>query len=274
MGITWESHDAVVTNIEDDEKSGKIKCSCVSLLGDEETELPMWIPPVLDWGFFFIPNVGEIIELQVATSSDEDESSGQMAIDNLDIRWRGKRYYTDDEVENDNAPTPIHPDFLSNYGKRRGFSTPHGHIFLFDDDPKNPTVQMTFQKTAMEIGKAPEAPDVSRLEFESDGSFKLTLLEKTTLRLQTVDKKFTIGIDGGAALEISEKDANTVTKLGDGAVSAAIADNLKTYIDNQVKVQIDAHVHPDAMGGTGVPTTQMPAYASNITSTKLKFPNG
>jgi hypothetical protein len=274
VAVIWEKHDAIVTSNEDDQQIGRIKCACLSLLGDEDTELPMWIPPVLEWGFFMIPDVGENVELEIAASSDQDESNGQMSIDNLDVRWRGKRYYTVDEPENNNKPTQIHPDFKANYGKRRGFATPHGHIFLFDDDEKNPTIQLTFQKPTIEIGKTPKASDVSRLEIESDGSLKVTLLEKTTLSLQTDGKKFTIGIDGGASLEITEKDANTTTKIGDGAVSAAIADNLKTYIDNSVKVYLDAHTHPDAFGGTGAPVTQMPAYASNITSTKLKFPNG
>ncbi len=275
MGVVWEKHDAVVTANEDDENRGRIRVACVSLLGDEETELPMWVNPVLEWGFFYVPDIGEIVEVEVAVSSDEDEANGQMGIDNMDIRWRGKRYYTNDEPDDENTkPTIIHPDFLSNYGKRRGFSTPHGHIFMFDDDPNNPAVQLTLQKTPMEVGTSPTAADVSRLEFESDGSFKITLLENTTLRLQTDGKKFTIGIDGGASLEVTEKDANAIATIGDGAVSASIAENLKTYIDTSVKIHVDSHVHPDAMGGTGPPTTQMPAYDDAITSSHLKFPDG
>jgi hypothetical protein len=274
VSVIWEKHDAIVTANEDDEQRGRIKVACVALLGDEETELPMWIDPIFDWGVFSVPDIGEIIELDVAVSSDEDEINGQMSIDNLDAHWRGKRYYTVDEPENNNKATQIHPDFKSNYGKRRGFATPHGHIFMFDDDPKNPTVQMTFQKSAIQIGKTPLPADISRLEFEKDGSFKLTLLEQTTLHLQTDGKKFIINIDGGTSLEITEKDLDTVATIGDGAVSAAIAENLKTYIDNSVKMTYDVHVHPTAMGNSGPPAVALPAYDAAITSGHLKFPDG
>jgi hypothetical protein len=275
MSIVWEKYDATVTVNEDDENRGRIRVACVGLLGDEEIELPMWVEPVLEWGFFLIPNVGETVEIEAAVSSDEDEINGQFSIDNLDIRWRGKRSYTIDEPENENIePTPIHPDFLSNYGKRRGFSTPHGHIVMFDDDPKNPTLQITFQKTAMEVGTPPEASDYSRLEFEKDGSLKVALLETTTLHLQTEGKKLKIEIDGGDSLEIAGKNSDTVAKIGDGVVSAPIAENLKNYIDNSVKIHVDGHIHPTAMGNSGTPITQMPAYDDSITSSHLKFPNG
>jgi hypothetical protein len=275
MSIVWEKYDATVTVNEDDENRGRIRVACVGLLGDEEIELPMWVEPVLEWGFFLIPNVGETVEIEAAVSSDEDEINGQFSIDNLDIRWRGKRSYTIDEPENENIePTPIHPDFLSNYGRRRGFSTPHGHIVMFDDDPKNPTLQITFQKTAMEVGTPPEASDYSRLEFEKDGSLKVALLETTTLHLQTEGKKLKIGIDGGDSLEIAGKNSDAVAKIGDGAVSAPIAENLKNYIDNSVKIHVDGHIHPTAMGNSGTPITQMPAYDDSITSSHLKFPNG
>jgi hypothetical protein len=275
MSIIWEKYDATVTANEDDENRGRIRVACVGLLGDEEIELPMWVEPVLEWGFFLVPNVGEIVEIEAATDSDEDEINGQFSIDNLDIRWRGKRSYTIDEPENENIePTPIHPDFLSNYGKRRGFSTPHGHIIMFDDDPNNPTLQLTFQKTAMEVGIPPEASDYSRLEFEKDGSLKVALLETTTLHLQTEGKKLKIEIDGGESLEIAGKDSDTVATIGDGVVSGTIAENLKNYIDNSVKIHVDGHIHPTAMGNSGTPVTQMPAYDDSITSSHLKFPNG
>lgn len=275
MGIIWEKYDATVTVNEDDEQRGRIKVACAGLLGDEDTELPMWVEPVLDWGWFYVPDVGETVEVEVAVSSDEDESYGQMGIDNLNIRWRNKRYYTVDEPENENtSPTIIHPDFKSNYGKCRGFATPHGHIFMFDDSSNEPNVKLTFQKKPLKVGESPEASDISRLEFESDGSFKITLLENTILHLQTDGKKLSININGGAGLEISESNSDAVATVGDGAVSAAIAENLKTYIDNQVKLHADTHVHSTAMGLSGPASTPMQAYDDSITSSHLKFPNG
>lgn len=275
MGVIWEKYDAIVTSNDDDEKRGRIKVACVGLMGDEDTELPMWIEPIFDWGWFYVPDIGEIVEIEVVVSSDEDEINGQMGIDNLSARWRNKRYNTIDEPEDDNTtPTPIHPNFLDNYGKRRGFSTPHGHTFIFDDTSNSPIIQLTLQKTKLEVGETPEAADISRLEFESDGSFKLTLLENTTLHLQTAGKKLSIGIDGGVGLVISEKDSDAVATIGDGAVSGVIAENLKTYIDNAVKLHADSHIHPTAMGDSGTAKTQMDAYDDAITSSHLKFPDG
>lgn len=275
MGVTWEKYDATVTVNEDDENRGRIKVACVGLLGDEETELPMWVDPVFDWGWFYVPDVGETVEVEAAVSSDEDEANGQMSIDNLNIRWRNKRSYTDDIPQNpDTQATPIHPDLLENYGKRRGFATPHGHVFLFDDSPSSPTIQLTFQKTPIQVGTPPLPMMFSRLEFESDGSLKATLLDKTVLHLQTDGKKLVVEIDGGAGMELAGKDAQAVATIGDGGKSAVIAEALKTYIDSQIKVKYDAHIHTTAMGNSGPPAEALPAYDDAITSTHLKFPDG
>jgi len=275
MGVTWEKYDATVTVNEDDETRGRIKVACAGLLGDEETELPMWVDPVFDWGWFYVPDVGETVEVEACVASDEDEVNGQMSIDNLNIRWRNKRSYTDDVPQNTDAKaTPIHPDLLENYGKRRGFATPHGHVFMFDDDASAPTIQLTFQKTPIQVGTPPLPIAFSRLEFEADGSLKATLLDKTVLHLQTDGKKFVIEIDGGAGMEVADKDANAVATIGDGAKSAVIAEELKAYIDSSVKVHADSHQHPTAMGLSGVAATQMDAYDDAITSTHLKIPDG
>ena len=93
MSINIAKYWATVTNNVDPENRGRISVACVGLLGDEETELPMFVEPVHDWGWFYIPDVGELVEIEVIESSDEDEQHGQMSIDNLDIKWRSKRDY-------------------------------------------------------------------------------------------------------------------------------------------------------------------------------------
>ncbi len=275
MGVITERYPATVTANNDDEQRGRIKVACAQLLGDEDTELPMWIEPVFDWGWFYVPDVGETIDVIIITGSDDDESYGQMSIDNLDIHWDGNRYFTDQAPENENtAPTPVHPDFIESYGKRRGFTTPNGHVFMFDDTADAQTIQLTWSKEKPEPGVAATPEASSRLEFEADGSLKITLLNKNTIHFKAEDNQLTIGIDEGAAVDISGKDADTVTILGDGGKSAVIAEALKNYIDNTVKIHVDIHAHTDSMGGTGPPTTQLTAYDDAITSTKLLFPNG
>lgn len=275
MGIVWEKYDATVTVNEDDENRGRIKVVCAGLLGDEETELPMWVEPVFDWGWFYVPDVGEIVEVEACVGSDEDEVYSQMSIDNLDVRWKNKRYHTNEVPENpDTKATIIHPDFLENYGKRRGFATPHGHVFLFDDDPNNPTVQLTFRKSEHQVAVPILPTDFSRLEFEPDGSFKITLLDTTKLHLQTEGKKLIVEIDGGSSLSIEEKDADTIATIGDGSKSVAIAEALKDYIDSSVKAEFDAHIHPTAMGNSGPPVTPLTGYDDTITSSHVKIPDG
>lgn len=53
--MTIERHDATVTNNGVKQLDGSIKVKCVGLLGDEDSELPMWIRPVFDWGWFYVP---------------------------------------------------------------------------------------------------------------------------------------------------------------------------------------------------------------------------
>lgn len=156
--IITERHPAVVTSTDDPEKRGRVRVACAALMGDEETELPMWVEPVLDWGWFYVPDVGEQIEIEVTTSAPEDERPGQASIDGLNMNWNGARYYGNSDSDN---PTNIHEDFKKNYGKRRGFATPGGHILLFDDTDKSRRVTLTW---------ADGAGKFSYFGFDEDGS--------------------------------------------------------------------------------------------------------
>lgn len=272
--INEETYTATVTSNDDPEKRGRIKVACAGLLGDEDTELPMYVEPCLDWGWFYVPDIGETVDVVVVSSSDSDESRGQMSIDNLDIRWKGQRHYTVDEPENDNTTaTQVHPDLKTNYGKRRGFATPHGHTVIFDDTKGSPAIQLTFSKEKLAIGDQVDETNVSRIEIEPDGSFKLNLLGKHTLHLQTEGNKLLLNIDSGSSLEITGKDADTTMKVGDGSVSVAIAEALQNYIDNTVKLWADTHIHNTAMGPSSPATAPLTAYDTAITSTKVTIPD-
>jgi len=274
MAVTEETYPATVTANNDDEQRGRIRVACVALLGDEETELPMWVEPVLDWGFFIVPDVGETVDIAVVTDSDEDEIRGQMSLDNLDIRWKGQRYYTNDEPENENTvATVVHPDFKTAYGKRRGFATPHGHTMVFDDTPDAPGMALTFSKEKLAVGADVDATNVTRIEIQADGSVKVNIFDKHSITFASEDGKLTVGIDGGAGLQLANKDADATLKVGDGAVGVAIAPTLKTYIDSVVKVHADTHIHPDAMGGTGTIAAPIDGYDDAITSNKLTIPD-
>lgn len=254
MTATIERFDATVTNNGEERMDGYIKVSCVGLLGDEDSEVPHWVRPTFDWGWFYVPNVDEIVEIEVHTSSDQDEIEGQFSIDNLDIQWRAKRAY--------NEATPIHEDFTAEaYGKRRGFATPAGHIFLFDDSD-----------TAQVYLTCVSAEGNSTVMLGDDGTMKLSIMDgKHSFHLK--DGEINIQLAEGANLTLADKDADANFTLGDGAVSATIAETMSALWDAMVNT-FAAHTHVDAMGGTGpVNSGPMDAWDPQINSTKMKIPD-
>ena len=265
MGTTSERYDAVVKKNQDKEQRGRIRVACAGLLGNEKSELPMWIRPAYDWGWFYVPDIDEQVEIEIKTDSDIDEMRGQTSLADADVEWRGKRHYSDEAKH----PTPIHDDFKTNYGKRRGFNTPSGHVLLFDDTEGETKVYLTWSKE--------EDGDISQMLFDTDGSVKLTMTDKSTLHLK--DNEVEIKLDGnGAGFKVTGKDASTVAVVGNGAVHAAIAEHLQTMW-GLLKTQcdlFDAHLHTTPVGGSGppVPLLVCPAWASNIKSGKLSFPDG
>lgn len=215
-GTITERYTATVTSTEDEENRGRIKVACAQLLGDEDSELPDFIEPSLDWGWFVVPDVGEQVEIEVVTGTETDESPGQGLLEGGtdNVRWRMVRPYTDEELdgESTNIPAPIHPEFVAeNYGKRRGFATPAGHILLFDDTEGATKIFLTWVKELSEPDQAlkTDPANITQVLIDVDGSFKVTTLEKTFLHLKPVDD--------GNGLEISLNEANDVLKLdGDG----------------------------------------------------------
>jgi hypothetical protein len=254
-----ERYDATVTNNGEERKDGYIKVTCVGLLGDEDSEVPHWVRPVNDWGWFYVPNVDDIVEIEVETSSDRDEVEGQFSIDNLDVQWRTKRIYGES--------TPIPADFTDEaYGKRRGFATPLGHIFLFDDTPDAPKVYLTWNKgTTSSDGN-------STIMFDSDGTVKISIFGgKHYIHLK--DNEYKLQLDDGVGVVVTDKDSDATFKLGDGAVSSAISETLETLWNN-MRSTFGTHTHADAMGGTGPPNSgPMDAWDAQIKSAKMKFPN-
>lgn len=273
MSVISERYEALVTNNEDDEQRGRIKVACVGLLGDEEAELPMWVEPALDWGFFFVPDVGEIVEVEVVTHTEQDEHFGQSSIDNLDIRWHGTRYYTEGDGDQ-TEPRAVHNDFVAeNYGKRRGFATPAGHILMFDDTEGKTKVVLTWVQEIVEQGEAPEETKISQLIIDTDGTIKLGVLGKHFIHLK--ENEVEIQLDEGANLKLSNKDADAEAILGDGAVKVAIADHLEALYGD-LKTYIEGAIVPTGMGPSG--TVQAgsgpaPSWDSNINSSKLSVPD-
>ena len=97
--LSTATYPAKVPFNQDPDKRGVIRVACVGLMGEEDTEVPVDVEPVHDWGWFYVPDIGEIVEIECTEGSDEDEQHGQMSIDNCDLKWRSARHYGNDEGE-------------------------------------------------------------------------------------------------------------------------------------------------------------------------------
>lgn len=210
-----ERYEAVVSNNEDEEQRGRIEVTCPGLMGDEETVLPVWVEPAHDWGWFYVPDVGEQVEIEVITKSDLDEAPGQSILENPVPTWRSKRPPTDvelEDTEDGSEARPIHDDFIStNYAKRRGFTTPWGHVLLFDDTEGDPRIYLTHMGEQLPVGEAPEPEKFTRVEIEPDGSLKVAFLNKHMVHLTTEKGNLRIALDGepGSEKHTIEFDAET-----------------------------------------------------------------
>jgi hypothetical protein len=127
--------------------------------------------------------------------------------------------------------------------------------------------------------------------------------EKYSLAIDPAAKTFTLRLDNGSALTVTDKDGNAVLQLGDGAVKATREDLLNT-LWGQLKTYLDAHTHPEialraALGVAGAdptllslaplaaaalaaasgslptpPAAPSPSWDSSVGSNKLTFPAG
>lgn len=247
-----ETYPAVVTSNEDPEFRGRIRVACAALMGDEESELPHWVEPIFNWGWFYIPDVGELIEIEVTTSSDEDESFEQFSIDNLSPRWRGDRFYGNEEGE---SPSPIPNDFSTNYGKRRGFATPGGHILIFDDTDGKRSVSLTWTN---------ESGDQSLMTFDNDGSFKVSTHTGHVLFMDAAAGELSITDSNGNKINCNSTGVSIESaKIQLGGTSLTEALIFGTTFINSI---YNTHTHPTGVGPSGPPTTPAP---SSVLSTKV-----
>lgn len=240
--MNYEKHKAIVVANKDEKQLGRIQVACAGILGDEETAIPEWIPPVLDWGWFYIPDIGEIVEIEMNVSDATDEIEGQSSIDGMDLHWRGKRFYTGANMEPNNESRQIDDTFLTNYPKRRGFVTPMGHILYFDDTSGSQKIEIIWK----------DGTDTQSVSMDSDG-------------IKIKDKQGSeIHIDGTGGVTVTSTDftaKTTTVNLVDGADQSVVrGEDLLTWLN--------AHTHPTGMGPSSTPTT--PALPADFLSSAAK----
>lgn len=263
--LVVEYYPARVTANDDPDKRGRVRVSCVGLLGDDEADLPMWVEPALDWGWFYVPDVGEIIEVSAVTGSAQDESIGQMSLDNLDIKWHGARFYNSDA----DTPTPINDAFTSsNYGKRRGFATPFGHYLVFDDTEDSPEITLTWTSK-----KNPGANDITQVDINKNGEVTITVLGQHSILLKPDQMNVQLN---GASMNLQSHAGNTTLAIGDGAKHVAIVEYLETLYGN-LKSYIENAFVNTGMGPSSTITAAngpAPSWDASIKSTKVTIPDG
>lgn len=212
--VVTETYPATVVGTDDPQQRGRIRVACAALLGDESAALPMWIEPVLDWGWFTVPDVGEIVDIEVATGSTEDEQQGQVSIDNLDAKWRGGRYYGGAESD---TSRDVADEFKQNYGKRRGFATPGGLILFFDDTDDSRQISLTWNDGQNPLG-------FSHMSIDKDGSViwgtktgHLLTMNAKTGELSLIDQHGNSYSSNENGLKLIDKFSN-ILEFKDGVV--------------------------------------------------------
>lgn len=268
-----ESHIGTVVANQDPELRGRIKCACAGILGSEDEALPMWIPPIAEWGWFFVPDIGELVELEMIASESDDESFQMASIANHDIRWRGRHWSPLGEGENARA---IPEDFKTNYSKRRGFTTPRGHVFFFDDTKGKEKINLMWAG-----GSGDKADKFAYMSFDEDGSWLVSNKNGSLLYFNAKDNESS-WIDqfgnslrmGETGIAMTDKFSNVIEMkdgvvqiLSAGAVTVSCKDatidagNIELAppaVDHMLKGEtfmalFAAHIHPSGMGPTGPP---------------------
>lgn len=277
--IRSEKHIAVVANTDDPEKRFRIKVKCAALLGSEDTVLNRWVEPAFGWGMILLPDVGEQVEIEIYSGSDKDEVEGQSFLENPDIRWRGTRYQGPDAYEGMFTDT--------NYGKRRGFVTPAGHILMFDDTEGAEKINLVWHNAENGYAMFSMNEDGSIILANKNGS--MLYLNADAGELALIDENGNSISYASTGIKIIDASGNIV-ELKDGAVQvlgqSAVTISCKDAVIDAGKVQIggqpltepavlgamfstlfSGHIHPTPVGPSGPPAPGVPIPVVNTLST-------
>ena len=158
----------------------------------------------------------------------------------------------------------------------------HGSYFGLDKDGNY--VVDTTEAYAGEDYNEGKQPDPAN--NADTGNYNIKLAKDSTL---------TVEIEGGDNIKLELKDGDAKLTLGDGAVSAMIAETFESFWNTEIKPLFDAfdlHVHnqhlyvapliplpgqPIPVVGTpgdAAPKVVLPVYKPAITSSKVTFPDG
>jgi len=215
----------VVTNVEDPEQRGRIKARCPGLVRTDR-ELPYWIEPCFPYvssklaGWFFPPDEGDQVELEVTDSMKSDEMPGESSLVAPNARYRAALY---------NEAQQLPDDFKTNYPKRRGIRTPAGNILLFDDT---------------------EGQEQALLQDKSGNSL---LLSTNGVKVLSKDGHYIEWKASGIEMEAAG------IKVGAGATEHLVkGETLVNWITSTLIPIFSGHVHPTAAPGPPSPPSPPP----------------
>jgi hypothetical protein len=234
MTTFFERHPAVVADTNDPDQRFRIKVKCAALTGNEDNVYPDWLEPKIAWGFVLLPDVGEQVEAEWAASSSRDEAPGQTFMISPQVYWTGNRFF---------SPT-VTPDemFTTNYGKRRGFCTPGGHVLAFDDTESARKINLVWHSGDSTY---------SMFSIDEDGSIILINQNGAMIYLNAASKQFaaidefgnsiTMDING---IRLVDKSSNIIEMKGGTTPTiqilsqSAVTLSCKDAVINAGKVQL------------------------------------
>jgi hypothetical protein len=224
------------------------------------------------WGWFSLPDVGEVVEIEAVTGATDDEQFAQSSISNMDLKYRTNRYYGNAET---GTPRPIPEDFTAtNYGKRRGFATPKGHIMLFDDTDDDERVSITWTN-----GVDADEQKFCYIGIDKDGTVIVGNANGTLMSLDAKNSQLLLIDEFSNAVTLDESGIHIIDTFGqsidmsDGSIQLA-ADAVTVSCKNATidAGQVDLasgtepvllgrtfldlfsnHIHPTGMGPSGAP---------------------
>jgi len=200
-----------------------------------------------------VPDIGELVEIVAVTGASDDEQPGTISIVSMNLRWRGVRLWGNTEGD---TPTPI-PDVLkTNYGKRRGFATPVGHVLWFDDTEGQEALALRWQS---------KAGDQASVGVDQKGTVTITNKNGATVTMDADQKQLavadengnTIVMDSTPAITVTDANGNSVT-LDSNGVTVNVASGSKCAV-NADTVELGGNAHTVGLGD------QITAYLNNHT---------
>lgn len=121
-----EYHEGIIRDDQDPKKRGRLNIECPSIASNETLD---WVEPIFHFvdsenqaGSFFVPSVGSTVTVEIESEENSETTD-------LRARWRCDVY----------PEGSVPEEFQENYPKRRGWKTPEGHIFYFDDTEDSQT---------------------------------------------------------------------------------------------------------------------------------------